>query len=62
MPVMDGVALLRVVRQRWPKVVRVLMSSSGPSSLGPGDLTDRFLEKGRGLAGMTAALLGLIQR
>lgn len=60
MPVIDGVALLRVVRQRWPRVIRVLMSGSQASSAPRGDLMRRFVRKQESLMEMTDILLGLI--
>lgn len=60
MPVMDGVSLLRVVKKRWPGVVRVLMSGSHASSVPRGDLMRQFVRKQTSLMEMTDILLGLI--
>ena len=60
MPVMDGVSLLRVVKKRWPTVIRVLMSGSHASSVPRGDLMRKFVRKQTSLMEMTDILLGLI--
>jgi len=60
MPVMDGVALLRVVKKRWPGVIRVLMSGSHASAVPRNELMAKFLRKHESLMVMTDALLGLI--
>jgi len=60
MPVMDGVSLLRVVRRRWPEVVRVLMSGSHGSGAPGGGLLRQFVRKQTSLMELTDILLGLI--
>lgn len=59
MPVMDGAALLRVVRKRWPHVIRVMMSASSvPEEYD--ELMDGFMRKQETLMVMADTLLSLI--
>jgi CheY-like chemotaxis protein len=59
MPKMDGFALLRIVRQRWPKVIRVMMSGSGAPTKSD-ELLSGFLRKQESLMVMSDSLLSLI--
>lgn len=57
MPLMNGLVLLEIVRRRWPRTRRLLMSGSVDADIDPSDpLLDAFLPKPFGPSQLREAL------